>query len=51
MDKTTDLFEVTKIINNIKNHNFSVADYKLCESEAKIVSFYLEWVRSVLKEN
>ena len=30
-------FEITKTINNIKNHDFSVADYKLCKSEADVV--------------
>ena len=31
------VFEVTKTLNNIKNHDFSVADYKMCKDEAEIV--------------
>ena len=31
------IFEATKTLNNIKNHDFSVADYKMCENESEIV--------------
>lgn len=36
------VFEVTKTLNNIKNHDFSVADYKMCKDEAEIVVEALE---------
>lgn len=36
------IFEVTKTLNNIKNHDFSVADYKMCKDEAEIVVEALE---------
>ena len=35
-------FETTKIINNIKNHDFTVADYKMSEDEAVYVMFALK---------
>lgn len=34
--------KVTMVINNIKNHCYSVADYKLCEEESKVVIAALE---------
>ncbi len=37
-----ELFEVTKILNNLKHNDFSVNDYKLCESEADVVIALLE---------
>lgn len=36
------VFEVTKTLNNIKNHDYSVADYKMCKDEAEIVVEALE---------
>lgn len=35
-------FETTKIINNIKNHDFTVADYKMSEDEAVYVMLALK---------
>lgn len=29
-------FETTKVLNNIKNHDFTVADYKMCKRESEI---------------
>jgi len=48
VNKNEDMFDVTKILANIKNHDFSVADYKMCKDEADVVIYYLEWVKSVL---
>ena len=42
MDKKEEIFEVTKIISNIRNNNYTVGDYKLCESESKVVLRALE---------
>ena len=44
------LFEVTKIINNLKHNDYEVADYKMCKDEADTTLFYLEWVKSVLEK-
>ena len=40
-----DIFEVTKTLNNIKNHDFSVANYKMCKEEADICIKALELLR------
>ena len=39
MDK---IFEVTKTLSNMKNHDFSVADYKVCPEESVVVMEALE---------
>ncbi len=36
------IFEVTKTLDNIKHHDFTVADYKMCKDEAEIVTESLE---------
>ena len=36
MEKSIDKVKATIVLNNIKEHNFTIADYKLCEDEAKI---------------
>lgn len=35
-------FEVTKILNNIKQHDFCISDYKMSKSEADIIKKALE---------
>lgn len=36
--KVTEIvFEATKTMSNLKNHDFSVADYKMCSKEADVV--------------
>ena len=42
-------FEITKTINNIKNHDFSVADYKLCKNEADYVLEALDMYLSSIR--
>jgi len=42
-------FEVTKTLNNIKQHDYTVSDYKMCKSEANIVSEALERYLTDLK--
>ena len=42
MDKNEEIFEVTKIISNVRHNNYIVGDYKLCESESKVVLRALE---------
>ena len=32
-----ELFEVTKTLNNMKKHDYTVADYRMCKKEADIV--------------
>ena len=49
MDKNNEVFETTKIMANIKNHDFSVADYKMCKSESEVVMRALESYLSDLK--
>ena len=39
---TDELFEIIKIMNNIKNHDFSVADLKICKEDAEIITMCLE---------
>ena len=46
---STELFEVTKVINNLRQHNFEIADYKLCKQEAEVVAQALELYRLGLK--
>ena len=36
------LFEITKIINNIKGNDYTVGDYKMCQSEAEFIIPILE---------
>ncbi len=36
------IFEVTKTLDNIKYHDFTVADYKMCKDEAEIITESLE---------
>lgn len=38
-------FDVTKVINNIKQHPFEIADYKLCKDEADVVMIALNSYR------
>lgn len=49
MDRNNEIFEATKTMNNLKNHDFSVANYKMCELESKVVmralSVYLSDLR------
>ena len=33
-----ELFEITKIMNNIKNHDFTVADLKITKDESEIIA-------------
>ena len=33
-----EIFEITKIMNNIKNHDFSVQTYRMVKEEADIVN-------------
>ena len=42
---STELFEVTKVLNNLSQHNFDIADYKLCKQEAEVVVKSLELYR------
>lgn len=32
-----ELFELTKTLNNLKRHDYTVADYKMCKQEADVV--------------
>ena len=34
---SNEIFEITKIMNNIKNHDFSVADFKITGAEGEII--------------
>ena len=36
MKNEIDKVKATIVLNNIREHNFTIADYKLCESEAKV---------------
>lgn len=49
MDRNGEIFEVTKIMGNIKHNNFTVGDYKLCESESEVVMRALSMYLSDLK--
>lgn len=31
------IFEATKTLNNIKNHDYIIGDYKMCLNEAEVV--------------
>ena len=44
-----DIFEVTKTLNNIKNHDFSVANYKMCKEEANYCIKALELLKKSLE--
>lgn len=45
---TDELFEITKIMNNIKNHDFSVADLKISKAESEIITMCLETQKHLL---
>ena len=45
---TDELFEITKIMNNIKNHDFSVADLKITKAESEIITMCLETQKHLL---
>lgn len=45
---TDELFEITKIMNNIKNHDFSVADLKITKEESEIITMCLETQKHLL---
>ena len=47
MDKDR-LFEITKIENNIKNHDFSVQNYRMTKEEADIVLPALDAYRNIV---
>jgi len=36
MKNEIDKVKATIVLNNMKEHNFTIADYKLCEDEAKV---------------
>ena len=44
-----ELCDLTIVINNIKQHNYTIGDYKLCENEASIVLKYLEKAKKELE--
>lgn len=41
-------FEITKIMNNIKNHDFSVQTYRMSEEESKVVMRALEELKNIV---
>ena len=45
---TNEIFEITKIMNNIKNHDFSVADLKITKEESDIITMCLETQKHLL---
>ena len=45
------LFDVTKVLNNLKNHDYSVADYKMCKQEADLVIHILKLVKADLEND
>jgi len=49
MDRNREIFEITKIMSNIRNHDFTVADYKICKSESEAVMRALSLYLSDLK--
>lgn len=42
-------FEITKTLNNIKKHEYSIGDYPLCEKESEVVIQALEFYRGYVK--
>lgn len=36
------LFNITKVLNNLKNNDYTVNDYKMCKEEADVVIALLE---------
>lgn len=45
---TDELFEITKILNNIKNHDFSVADLKITKAESEVITMCLKTQKNLL---
>lgn len=37
-----ELFNARRTLNNIKNHNYTVADYRICSEEAEVIIKALE---------
>ena len=51
MDGTGEVFEVTKIISNIKQHPFEIADYKMSFQEAEVVKRALQMYLQIIEPN
>lgn len=45
---TDELFEIIKIQNNIKNHDFDVSDLKITKRESEVISMCLETQKHLL---
>lgn len=45
---TEEIFQVTKIMSNIKNHDFSVSDLKITKAESELIYKYLAKKRNEL---
>lgn len=46
---SNEIFEITKIMNNIKNHDFSVADFKITGAEGEIIMRCLKKEKEALE--
>ena len=44
-----ELFEVTKIISNLKNHDYTVQNYKMVKDEADVVIKALEIYKQIIQ--
>lgn len=51
MDRNEEVFEITKTMSNIRNHDFTVADYKMCPQESDVVLRALEHYKKAIEFN
>ena len=51
MEQSSEQFEVTKIINNLNQHNFTVQTYRMSKDEAEVVLRALKAYRFELEHD
>ena len=44
-----EIFEVTKTLSNVRNHDYTVGDYKMCKSESDVCIKALELLKKSLE--
>lgn len=48
MSNEITLFDIARVRNNIKNHDFTVADYKVCKIEADTIMRALDLAENIV---
>lgn len=48
LNKDDLLFEITKIMSNIKHHDFDIGDFKLCKKDSEVVMNALDAFKNIV---